>query len=68
MAAIPLNSLAHFIMAVAGCAKMGRQKCELGSAKVRRLVAKSAKLVGDSANLQNDPFAGFFWRCRAAGR
>ena len=47
-----LISQALLIWLVAGCAKSGRQRCECWSLDVRSLVAKSAKQVGDSANLQ----------------
>ncbi len=44
-----LNSLAHSVWLVAKGAKLGRQMCEVGSPKVRAVVAKGAKLVADSA-------------------
>jgi hypothetical protein len=47
-----LISCALLIWLVAGCAKSGRQRCECWSLDVRSLVAKSAKPVDDSANLQ----------------
>ena len=46
---MPLKQPAYSIPLVARCANIGRQRCEWRSLDVRGLVAKGAKLVGDSA-------------------